>query len=412
MLSLKLELKLNNKERTKLAQLAGYSRFVYNYALALYNGLDHNEIKGSSSKKLDTIKKFFTNYTKKQPSYDWCNKLSSRVYQNAFRNLKTAFTRFFQGLGEYPKYHRKRNNCSFTVDSSNGKVLLSSGTRLKVPTIGTLRLKEKIPFNCVSQTFTISQTGERWFISFSIDAERLPPRIHPVMEPVGLDIRIKTFGTLSDGEIIENPMAYRKAKTKLGQLQYRNRHKQLGNRRAGIKQSNNGRKYRQKLSKQHYKVACKRKDFLQQTTTKLCRKYAHLKIENLKISGMMSNHKLASAVADLGAYEFKRQLSYKATWYGNRIDIIDQWFPSSKKCCKCGHKKEDLKLSDRIYECENCGLKIDRDLNASINLEEADDDVIVESIGWVTPESTLVDSNTPRCLVESRSRLSLINDER
>ena len=100
----------------------------------------------------------------------------------------------------------------------------------------------------------------------------------------------------------------------------------------------------------------------------------------------MSNHKLASAIADLGAYEFKRQLSYKAEWYGNRIDIIDQWFPSSKNCCKCGQKKEDLKLSDRIYECSNCGQRIDRDLNAAINLANAENGVIVESIGWVTSE--------------------------
>lgn len=214
----------------------------------------------------------------------------------------------------------------------------------------------------------------------------MPPRIDTVIEPVGFDIGVKRFGTLSDGEIIESPMPYRKAKTKLGQLQYRNRHKQLGNRRKKIKQSNNAKKYRQKLSKKHYKVTCQRKDFLQKTTTNLCRKYAHLKIENLNISGMMSNHKLASAVADLGAYEFKRQLSYKAEWYANRIDIIDQWFPSSKKCCECGHLKEDLKLSDRMYECSNCGLKIDRDLNASINLKNADDDVIVEKIGWVTSE--------------------------
>lgn len=97
MQSIKLELKLNNKERTKLAQLAGYSRFVYNMALSLYNGLQQYEIKGSCSKKLDVIKKFFTSDIKKQPEYAWCNELSSRVYQNAFRNLKKAFTRFFEG---------------------------------------------------------------------------------------------------------------------------------------------------------------------------------------------------------------------------------------------------------------------------------------------------------------------------
>ena len=145
------------------------------------------------------------------------------------RNLKKAFTRFRSGLAKYPKYKRKKNNSSFTVDSGNGKVALFKGKRIKVPTLGTLRLKEKIPFNCASQTFTISKQGGRWFISFKIDADRLPPRLHLVISPVGLDIGVKTFATLSDGEIIENPMPYKKAKTKLGELQYRNRHKQLGN---------------------------------------------------------------------------------------------------------------------------------------------------------------------------------------
>ena len=109
---------------------------------------------------------------------------------------------------------------------------------------------------------------------------------------------------MSDGSVIESPMHYKKAKTKLSRLQYRNRHKQFGQRKKGISQSNNAKKYFLKLGKQHYKVACQRNDFLQKTTTKLCQKYAHIKIENLNISGLMSNHKLASSIADLGAYEF------------------------------------------------------------------------------------------------------------
>ena len=357
MFSLKRELKLNNKEKTLMAQHPGFSRFVYNYGLALMRMIDHQEIKGSSSKKIDTIKKLFTNYTKKQPEFAWCNNLSSRVYQNAFRDLKTAYSRYFQGLGEKPVFKSKKNKPSFRVESSNGKVLLEAGKTLKIPTLGTFRLKEAIPFMSVSQTFTISKSAGKWFVSFSIDADRLPPRIHPVIEPVGIDLGCKTFATLSDGNAIESPRPYKQAKTKLGQLQYRNRHKQLGNRRKGIKASNNAKKYQDKVRKQHYKVACQRQDFLQQTTTKLCKTYAHLKIESLNVQGMMANHKLASSIADLGMYEFKRQLTYKSQWYANRVDIIDQWYPSSKKCSNCGHKKETLSLSDRLYFCDECGFE-------------------------------------------------------
>lgn len=392
MFSLKLELKLNNKEKTKMAQHAGFSRFVYNYGLALMKMVDHQEIKGSSSKKIDTIKKLFTNYTKKQEEFAWCNTLSSRVYQNAFRDLKTAYSRHFQGLGELPVFKSKKDKQSFTVDSSNGLVLLYPGKTIKVPTLGTFRLKETIPFSCVSQTFTISKLTDKWFISFSINAERLPPRIHEVVEPVGIDLGIKIFATLSDNSVIESPRPYKKAKTKLGMRQYRNRHKQLGNRKKGIKASNNARKYYDNISKQHYQIACQRQDFLQQTTTKLCKTYAHIKIENLNVKGMMANHKLAASIADLGMYEFKRQLTYKALWYANRIDIIDQWYPSSKKCSNCGHKKDNLSLSDRLYVCDECGFEINRDLNASINLEQAPESVIAETIGWVTSELTSVDS--------------------
>ncbi|MBR8828803.1 MAG: transposase [Gomphosphaeria aponina SAG 52.96 = DSM 107014] len=382
MYAIKLELKLNNKERTQLAQHAGYSRFVYNYALGLYNQIDHKEYKLSTSKKLDTIKKVFTNYTKKEKEYQWCNKLSSRVYQNAFRSLKSAFSRFFIGLGGYPRFKRKKNNCSFTVDSSNGKVLLPAGKSIKVPTMGTFRLKEPLKNSYVSQTFTISRIADKWYVSFAVEAEKISPLYHEITKAVGIDLGVKTFATLSDGSTIESPMPYRKARTKLANFQFQNRHKQLGSRKLGITTSNNARKYFKKLAKKHDKVAKIRADFLQKTTTDLCRRYARLRIENLNISGMMANHKLAAAVGDLGAYEFKRQLLYKAECFGTKVDVIDQWYPSSKGCSNCGAIKSDLTLSDRLFKCNECGLTIDRDLNASIRLEKAPDEVVVNRVGY------------------------------
>ena len=383
MYAIKLELKLNNVERTYLSQCAGYARFVFNYALAFYNQINHEEIKGSTNKKLDAIKKVFTNYLKKQPEYSWCDKYSSRIYQNAFIHLKSAFSRFHNGWGGYPNFKRKRTDCSFTVDSSNGKVLLSEGKLIKIPTLGTFRLKERIKYSCVSQTFSLSREGDKWYVSFAIDAEKIPPICHQVVSPVGIDLGVKTFATLSDGTTIESPMPYKKAKTKLGKFQACNRHKQLGNRRRKIPTSNNAKKYFKLLAKKHHKVANVRNDFLHKTTTGLVRKYGYLRIEDLKIKGMMSNHKLAGAIADLGAYEFKRQLIYKAPMFATKLDIIDQWYPSSKGCHNCGTIKSDLTLKDRTFKCVSCELHIDRDLNASLRLEKAPESVIKTRVGFI-----------------------------
>ena len=364
-----------------MAKHAGFARFCYNYGLSLYSALDHKISKGGVSKKLNEIKKTLTNYTKKLPEYQWMNELSSRVYQNAFRNLQTAFTRFFHRFGKYPRFKRKKDKLSFTVDSSNGVVLVGGGKTIKIPTLGTFRLFEEIP-KYVSQTFNISKSGEKWYVSFAVEAEKIPRIYHEIVEPVGIDLGVKTFATISDGTRIESPMPYRKAKTKLGKFQNHNRHKQLGNRKLGITTSNNAKKYHGKLAKKHAVVANFRKDFLHKTTTGLVRKYGHLRIENLNIKGMMSNHKLAGAIGDLGAYEFKRQLTYKAPWFGTKLDIIDQWYPSSKGCYNCGNIKRDLTLKDRIFKCDCCGFEIDRDLNATLRLEKAPDEVVVNRVGY------------------------------
>jgi len=210
--AIKLELKLNNQERTLMAKHAGFARLVYNYGLALYSQLDHKEYKGGASKKIAAIKKVLTNYTKKQPEFAWMNELSSKVYQSALKALLAAFYRFFKGLGEYPKFKRKKDSNSFTVYDGNGVVLLDSGRKITIPTLGTFRLKEKLAARYVTQTFTISRKGNRWFVSFSVDAERLPPLYHE-KTAVGIDLGVKCFATLSDGTTYDAPKPMKKAKT-------------------------------------------------------------------------------------------------------------------------------------------------------------------------------------------------------
>ncbi|MFP4100595.1 RNA-guided endonuclease InsQ/TnpB family protein [Coleofasciculus sp.] len=281
MYAIKLELKLNNAERTLMAKHAGFSRFVYNYGLALYKQV--MDIKGGLTKKIAAIRKVLTNFTKKKPEFDWMNQLSSRVYQNAFIALKNGLTRFFKGLGEFPVFK---------------------------------------------------------------------------------------FATFSDGTTVEAPATISQAKIKLAKLQWRNRNKQLGNKKAGIPASNNAKKYYKQVRLLHARISNIRHDFLQKLTTEISRKYSCIRIENLNVSGMMANSKLADAISNLGLYEFRRQLSYKQSMFGTVVELVDRWFPSSKICSDCGHI-QPMKLSDRVFHCQECRSVKCRDFNASLNLEGA-----------------------------------------
>ncbi|MBD3558454.1 IS200/IS605 family element transposase accessory protein TnpB [Planktothrix sp. FACHB-1355] len=369
MYAIKLELKLNNAERTLMAQHAGFSRFVYNYGLALYKQV--MDIKGGVTKKISTIRQVLTNLTKKKPEYAWMNQLSSRVYQNAFIALKNGLTRFFKGLGKFPVFKRKKDRDSFTVDSCNGLVTVSVGNFIKIPTLGTFRLYEPVPFTIASQTFTVSRHADKWYVSF---AEKVPPLFHKV-EKVGIDLGVKTFATFSDGTTIEAPASIKQVKIKLAKLQWRNRNKQLGNKKAGIPTSNNANKYYRQVAKLHAKITNIRRDFLQKLTTKISQKYHCIRIEDLNISGMMANSKLADAISNLGLYELRRQLTYKQSMFSTVVELVNRWFPSSKTCSECGHI-QPMKLSDRVFHCQGCGSIKCRDFNASLNLEYAPPDKV------------------------------------
>lgn len=405
MYAIKVELKLNNREKTLMNQHIGFSRFIYNYGLSLYNQIDHQKYKGGTSKKIDLIKKVFTNVTKKNPEFAWTKQLSSRVYQNAFRNLKNAYSRYGQGLGKRPQHKKKKHCHSFTVDSSNGVILQSGGKQVKLPTLGTFRTREAIP-KCVAQTYTVSKGGNKYFVAFALSAELIPPIQHEVFEPCGLDVNLTDgkYCVLSDGTEIIYPKPLKVAITKLRRLQYHNRNKQLGDRRKGIPASNNARKYYQKLAKLQKKIADRRNDFLQKLTTELAKKYRHLKVETLNIQGMLANHKLAFHIQDASFYKFKSLLEAKAVTYGGIVESVDMWYPSSKLCSQCGSKKTNLKLDDRIFNCSSGCKPICRDLNSSLNLANAPEDKIVNRIGSARPKYTPVDSLPPTGLVEAGTK--------
>ncbi len=367
--------------------MAGYRRFVYNFGLEMLKASWSFEgVKASDSKRLDEIKKIFTNYVLTNPIYAWAKKYPSTIYQSAFQDLSEAMLRWRKGLGSIPVFASKKKGDSFTLYKTAGlypekgvmtpfsnRVVIEPGKHIKLPGYGTVRLYEKVDYTYSSQTFTISRIASKWFVFSMLDVERIPPVIHEVQK-VGIDLGVKTFATLSDGSTIAAPKSLKKAKTKLNKIQWRNRNKQLGDKRHKIKASNNAKKYFEKLAVKHSTIANIRNDFLQKTTTNISKKYYQIRIEDLNVSGMIANHKLAEALSSLGLYEFRRMLEYKQTAFGTKVEIVDRWFPSSKTCSSCGHK-QDMKLSSRVFNCGSCGYSIDRDLNAAINLENADNNL-------------------------------------
>lgn len=411
MYAIKLELKLNNKERSRLAGCAGFKRFVYNLGIDLIKqswGFD--DVKASDIKQIDTIKKILTTVLMQRPEYSWMKNYPSTVYQSALQDLKDALQRWRKGWAKMPVFRSKKQGDSFTVYRTSGtypkkgkpalpftnKQVLQQGRRINLPGLGEFRLKEKLNFTCSSQTFTISRQADRWFVSFTLDVERVPPLFHEVVEPTGIDLGVKRFATLSDGATYTAPKPLKKAKTKLAKLQWRNRHKQLGNKRLNIRASNNAKKFSLKQSKFHADLANQRRDYLQKTTTEISRKYAHIKIEDLCIRGMIANRKLSAAISDLGFYEFRRMLAYKQSIYGCKVELVDRWFPSSKTCSECGCIKAKLSLSERIFDCSNCGKSIDRDLNAALNLSRY--------VPGATGKLKSVDKQEPTPLVEAESK--------
>jgi putative transposase len=413
MYSLKLELKLNNKERSRLAGCAGFARFVYNFGLSmLTSSWGFEGIKAGDSKRLSAIEKIFTNHVKTNPDYAWMKDYPSAIYSLALRNLASSVARWRNGASGFPQFKSKKKGDSFTVLKKSGiypgkglpmlpfsnRQVLYPGRRITIPGLGEFRLKQPIPFICSSQTFTISRTGNRWFVSFALDAAHIPPIIHE-KEIVGIDLGVKCFATLSDGYSYVAPPTLKQAKTKLAKKQWRNRNKVMGNRKQGIKASNKAKKYFVDIGNSQSRIANIRKDFLQKTTTEISRKYYCIRIEDLNISGMIANSKLAEAVSSLGFYEFRRMLTYKEAFYGTKLELIDRWYPSSKMCSHCGNV-QPMPLSERIYRCQSCGHVQDRDENASINLENAP----TERVRRATAELTPVDKKEPTPLAEAGNK--------
>lgn len=363
----KTEIKPNNKQCTLLEKSAGVARFAYNLGLAERIYLYEKE-----KKSLTAIDQHKLLCARKKEEFPWMYEVSKCAPQLALVDLEKAFKNFFRGLKKgikvgFPKFKSKHKNTpSFHLD--NNSFYITEKT-IKLAKIGTVRLKNKnyIPTKNVKyNSLTISKDAGKWFVSINCEVE-----IHaPVSQPesiIGIDVGLKILATCSNGQIFKNHRYLRESKKRLAHAQKNLARKQFD--RKTKRSSNNRSKCILKVQKIYNKISNQRKDAIHKMTTILVRtKPRYIALEDLNASGMMKNHKLAGALSDASFAEIKRQLTYKTAWYGGEIIEVDRYYPSSKLCRICGNIKEDLKLEDRSYICD-CGHVEDRDLNASINIE-------------------------------------------
>ena len=357
MKSFKTELKLNNHQKTLMAKHAGVARHAYNWGLQACIETYQKGEKHPSA--IDLHKRLVAEVKSQNP---WYYEVSKCAPQQALRDLDRAFKNFFNIPSRgYPKFKKKGRKDSFYLEGN----LKICGNKIKLPVMGWVKTYEKhlppILVNKSGGNVRISFKGGRWFIAYKIDVQ--PPIIESKNSCVGVDLGVKTLATLSDGQTFPAVKPYRKAQKKLAFLQREVSRKVPG--------SANRKKAVKRLSKEHYRVACIRKDAINKLTTYLAKNHSEIVIEDLNISGMLKNHRLASAIADGGFYEFRRQLEYKCEWYGSKLIVVDRFYPSSKTCSHCGFIHNELKLKERVFNCPNCGFSVDRDLNAAINLSKA-----------------------------------------
>lgn len=380
----KIEIKPTKEQIVKVHQTIGVSRFIYNFYIAHNKEVYEKEKKFVSG--MDFSKWLNNEYIPSNQDKVWIKEVSSKATKQAIMNGEKAFKKFFDGKAGFPKFKKKKNQDVKAYFPRNNKTdWVIERHRVKVPTLGWIRLKEfgYIPVNSIVKSGTVSQKADRYYVSILVEEDAKIKINNSHSEGIGVDLGLKDFVICSNGKKKKNinkasTVIKLEKKLKREQRKLSRKYESLKVRSKNIKKEG-GNATRQNIQKQivrvqklHQKLANKRTDYINKTVSELIeQKPSFITIEDLNVSGMMKNRHLAKAVAQQKFYEFRTKLTSKANQNNIEVRIVDRWYPSSKTCSCCGNIKRDLKLSDRVYKCDNCNTSMDRDLNASINLANA-----------------------------------------
>lgn len=348
-----------NKQRTYFARASGTSRFAWNWALSewqqQYAARREDE---SLPQPTDAGLRRQLNAAKRE-EFPWMFDVTKCAAQEAIIDLGTAFRSFFEKRGRYPRFKKKGIRDSFCAANEAG-TFRTDGKRIKLPIVGWVQMREAVRFTGKLKRVTVSREANRWFASVMVETDDIKPVEQPCAV-VGVDLGIKTLAVLSDGSEVEGPKAHTALLKRL-----RRSSRSLSRKRKG---SVNRRKAKARLARLYARISHVRKDATHKLTTTLATTYRRIGIEDLNVRGMASNRRLARSIMDGGFFELRRQLEYKARFYGATVIVADRWFPSSKTCSCCGSVKSGLALSQRWFTCDTCGFETDRDLNAALNLK-------------------------------------------
>lgn len=355
----KIALKPNNVQATYFARASGTARFAYNWALAEWKRqYDACKVNPSLPKPSQAALRRQLNAIK-QEQFPWMLDVTKNAPQMAIIQLGIAFRNFFKGTAKYPQFRKKGTHDRFTLTNDQFQV---DGSRIRIPNLGWVRMRETLRFAGKIMSATISRVADRWFVSITVDTydnSHLPKAEN--QGAVGVDLGVSVLATLSTGERIIGPKAHKASLCRLRRLS-----RSLSRKAKG---SNNRKKAKIKIARLHAKNSTIRKDNLHKLTTELTRRFDTIGIEDLNVKGMMQNRHLSRAIADMGFYELRRQLEYKAEFRGGLVVVASRWFASSKICSSCSNALEILPLSVREWICPCCNIVHDRDLNAANNLK-------------------------------------------
>ena len=364
MITKKVRLRPNQQQEVQLYKSSGTARFIYNWVLGKQQ---ENYKKGNKFIPDSVLRKEITQL-KKTEEFNWLNEVSNNIPKQAVKDACNSYKRFFKGQAKFPKFKsKKKTKPSFYNDTQKLKV---KEKLVLLEKVGWIRTSEQLPIDTKYYNPRITFDGKYWYISVSIEEENKYEEL--TEESLGIDLGIKELAICSDGTIygnINKTMKVKKLEKRLRRLQRKVSRKYQNNKEGStFVKTCNIIKLEKQIKLLQRRLSNIRKNYLHQTTSSIVKtKPRRIVIEDLNVKGMMKNRHLVKAIQKQGFYEFRRQLEYKTKHKGIELVIANRFFPSSKTCSNCGTINKDLKLSDRVFNCE-CGFNMDRDLNASINL--------------------------------------------